>query len=87
MTKRLATVDKAWTDPKLLDLGDASLLTWRACMKAAHAEPLSAADGAQSFVVTREMVENVAIAGALRRMRTSPQTVFGERRWGQMQRA
>jgi hypothetical protein len=44
-------------------------------------------DGARSFVVTREMVENIAMAGALRRMRASPQTVFGERRWGQMQRA
>jgi hypothetical protein len=44
MTKRLATVDKAWTDPKLLDLGDASLLTWRSCMKAAHAEAMSPAE-------------------------------------------
>jgi hypothetical protein len=45
---RLATIDRAMTDRKLLDLGGASWLIWRSIWKAAHAEPLTAEE-AEAF--------------------------------------
>ncbi len=42
--KRLVTLDRALSDKRLLGLGAASWLTWRSVMKAAFAEPLSAAE-------------------------------------------
>jgi hypothetical protein len=41
---RLVTLDRALSNRQLLGLGDPSWLTWRSVLKAAYAEPLSAAE-------------------------------------------
>jgi hypothetical protein len=41
---KLVALDRALTDERLLGLGADSWLTWRACLKAAYAEPLSDAE-------------------------------------------
>ena len=46
VTTRLTSLDKALTDPKLLNLGSATWQTWRSVLKAAHAEPLTPAERA-----------------------------------------